>query len=353
MKSTISDNRQLFNIKTLVYGKTYEEMLEGETAIFAEDETTSIASALPFADMPKKFEIIHKMNGVLYTSFSTIEKDQILNQMEKDYTPEVVNIWKGTVDSCDCIEGVNLRINIDEQSLIQRDGLTWVHHDNIYAVSPEELACNCSCTGTKPVYANNVMTKLLAQKVNAANSPFYEAEIEDEDGNLITDVDTFIEDNLEVNTDDDADNDGQKLVLVIKGKKSPALQYRFFEINEVYPRGVRLHPGMVVNGKKNIAFTETQKLAYEIGAGYDLMSEEWNNMSNYTTLNHYTKYSDGLPNPNVTFQFENYKNYHTLTFEYMTRKVERNNGDRRFFLVLMGTTEDAVYADLKTMFIPV
>jgi hypothetical protein len=219
--------------------------------------------------------------------------------MKKDYTAEVVNIWKGTVDSCDCIEGVNLRINIDEQSLIQRDGLTWVHHDNIYAVSPEELACNCSCTGTKPVYANNVMTKLLAQKVNAANSPFYEAAIEDEDGVVITDVDAFIAANLVVNTDDDDTNDGKKLVLVIKGKKSPALQYRFFEINEVYPRGVRLHPGMVVNGQKNIAFTETQKLAYEIGAGYDLMSEEWDNMSNYTTLNHYTKYSDGLPNPNV------------------------------------------------------
>ena len=92
-------------------------------------------------------------------------------------------------------------------------------------------------------------------------------------------------------------------------------------------------------------------MAYEIGAGYDLRAEEWENMNYYTNLNGFAQLSDGLPSGLVKYQFENATNYDTLTFEFYTDKVERNNGDKRLFGVLLGVKDgNAVFATLKTIF---
>lgn len=393
MKSTLADNKQLFNVKAIAtVGLTPDAIPDNTLGVI--DESTNL-TVVPgnFAALPDKFRFVAKMNGKVYYSFDVIEKAKIQNKIAKDYKAEAVNIWETTIESCNCIDGVQLVLNIDEASLIATDGLTWTHRDFVVEVSPQELKCFCSCDGQKGTYENNVLTMLLVDKINKSESPFYEAEASldisgidtgstlpvsdqaqadlflktDTDAGLyiydgstwvligtsagvITDMTTFVEVNKDNNTDDDPSNDGPLLTLVIKGKPQPAPNYNDLEVNYIYPRGVKLNPGLSIDGKFNTVFTETQGLSYEIGAGYDLRAEEWENMNYYTNLNYYPRLSDGIAAPGLVYQFENGVNYNTVTFEFFTDKVEKNNGDKRLFGVLLGTSVGGVYASLKNMF---
>lgn len=393
MKSTLADNKQLFNVKAIATAGLTPDAIPDNTLGVINESTNLTVVPANFAALPDEFRFVAKMNGKVYYSFDVIEKAKIQNKIAKDYTAEVVNIWETTIESCNCINGVQLVLNIDEASLIARDGLTWTHRDFVVEVSPQELKCFCSCDGQKGAYENNVLTMLLVDKINTSDSPFYEAEATldisgvdtsgtlpasgQEQGDLylktgtgaglyiydgsawvligtstgsVTDMATFVEVNKDANTDDDPLNDGPLLTLVIKGKPQPAANYNDLEVNYIYPRGVKLNPGLSIDGKFNTVFTETQDLVYEIGAGYDLRAEEWENMNYYTNLNHYTRLSDGIAAPGLVYQFENGVNYNTVTFEFFTDKVERNNGDKRLFGVLLGTSVSGVYTSLKNMF---
>ena len=166
----------------------------------------------------------------------------------------------------------------------------------------------------------------------------------------LTNVQAFVDANKAKNTDDDTNNNGPLLDLIIKGKLMTGNQYRDLDVNYVSPRGVKLNPAIVIDGKNTVPFVQTQALRYEIGAGYDMRAEEWENMNNYTTLNYYPRLSDGVQSSELTYQFENSTNYNTVTFEFYTDKVERNNGDKRLFGVLLGTSVSEVYTSLKNMF---
>lgn len=351
MKSTLADNKQLFNVKAIaVAGLAPTAIPEGQLGVI--DEATGL-TVVPanFTALPERFSIISKLDGKVYYSFDTIEKAKIKNQIAKDYVAPQINIWETVIESCNCIKGVQLNLNIDEASLMQRDGLTWTHRDSFVEVSPQELKCFCNCSGEYPIYENNVMTMLLAQKVNGVESSFYEAEVWNaDDDSVITDVKAFVESNKAVNTDDDDTNDGPLLKLVIKGKPQVAPNYNDLEVNYIYPRGVKLAPALTIDDKVSTTFTETQELVYELGAGYDMRAEEWDNFNNYTDLNYYTRLSDGIQNPNMKYQFENSTNYNTVTLEFYTDKVERNNGDKRLFGILFGTSVTGVYNSLKAMF---
>lgn len=354
MKSTLADIKQLFNVNNIAYNTNIDALIDGQVGIFPEDTNVSVATGTTFASLPDKIRIISKLDGKVYYSFDTIEKSKIFNQIAKPYQSEQVNIWKGLIDHCNCIDGVQLKINIDEQSLIQRDGLTWTHSDTIVEVSPQELSCYCSCDGTKPVYENNILTKLLYDKINASNSPFYEAKVQLEDGTPVPDVADFVEDNKAVNIDSNTANDGLKLVLVIQGKLSTPRSYKDLDVNYVYPRGVKLTPSLRINNEKSVAFTQVQPLRYEIGAGYDLRAEEWENMNHYTTLNYYPQLSDGIANSDLNYQFENKKNYNTLTLEFDSKKSGLEDvpeGRYKKFGVLFGTTSLPIYNALVAMFI--
>ena len=400
MKSTLADIKQLFNVTNIAYNTNMNALAEGQFGIFPEDSEVSVVTGTTYATLPAKIRIISKLNGKLYYSFDSIEKARIFNQAVKPYQTEQINIWKGIIDHCNCIDGVQLKINIDEQSLIQRDGLTWTHSDSIVEVSPQELLCFCSCDGTKPVYENNVLTQLLNDKINASKSPFYESQVELPITSLVTyanqaalntavptpatgalaivtgegvkqyngtawvvigtvlgvltDVATFVTLGKTVNTDANTTNDGLKLTLVIKGKLSASGTYADLDVNYVYPRGVRLNPALRINNEKSIVFTQTQGLRYEIGAGYDLRKEEFDNMNFYTNMNFYPQLSDGIASSNLTYQFENKKNYNTLTFEFDSKKSgleDVHDGRYKRFGVLIGTTSTTLYNELVAMFV--
>lgn len=401
MKSTLADIKQLFNVKAIAYNTNINALAEGEFGVFPEGSETSVVSGTTYATLPDQFRIVSKLNGKLYYSFDTIEKVRMFNQQSKSYVSEQVNIWEGLIDHCNCINGVTLKINIDEQSLIQRDGLTWTHSDFVVVVSPEELLCFCSCDGTYPVYENNILTQLIYQKIIAMNSPFYTASVKVSVASLttyanqaaldvavpapatgalaivtgaglkqyngtawvvvgsvagvLTDVATFVETNKAVNTDSNTANDALKLTLVIQGKPQSAGTYRDLEVNYVYPRGVKLNPVITVNNEKTVTFTQTQALRFEVGAGYDLRAEEFESISLYTNLNFYPRLSDGIQNPELVYQFENATNYNTITFEFGSKKSGLEDvpeGDYKKFGVLFGIEDNTMFTELVDMFIP-
>jgi len=345
MKSTISDNRQLFNAKTIAYGKTPDQLANGEFGIYDVNGNTSIATSVDtFAELPAKFRIISKYNDKVNYSLEDIDKTKIFNKTFKTYNPETVNVWQGLFTSCDCTKSVYLNIHVNEDALMRRDGMTWTHRDYVFEITPQELSCLCDCNG-KAVYDNNVITKALFDKIKANNSPYYTAEVWTiNDGgakidNLATSaaIKAVIDANKAVNTDSDLTNEGPRFVLVIKGLPQTRKVYRDLEPSYVYPRGVVLNPAGLINDNVPVKFIETQDIRYENGAGYDMRHEEWENMSNYSEINHYTQLSDGLAAPELIYQFENNKNYDVLTFEYDSPKTERaGSADMKRMMIIIG-----------------
>lgn len=395
MKSTLADNKQLFNVKAIAAaGLTPEAIPEGQLGIIDVSTGMTVKPA-NFAALPKEISLISKLGGRVYYSFDVIKKENIRNAVKQDYKEPEINIWSTTVKSCNCMEGVMLVLNIDEASLIDRDGLTWTHRDFIVEVAPQELKCYCDCSGKNPEYENNVLTKVLVEKIEAVKSPFYEAEARidltgvtsgagapptsGEEGDvylrngatapglyandgtvwvlvgdvngIITDMEAFVETFKGINTDEDSEKKGPLLELVIKGKQQEAPDYHDIEVNYTSPRGVRLNPALLIDGLTATKFVEEQELAFELNSGYDLRAEEWENFNYYTNLNYYTRLSCGLPNPKMVYQFENDMHYNVVNFEFFTDKVERNNGDKRLFGVLLAASETSVYNDLQSIFI--
>jgi hypothetical protein len=381
----------VLNVKALASsGLAPEAIPEGQLGV-VDISTNQTVALSDFASLPDEFVFISKINGKVLFSLDTIKKSTIKNYASNAYQAEAVNIWQTTIENCDCINGFQLNVNIDEASLMQRDGLTWAHRDFVVDVAPEELTCKCACDGKNPTYENNVITEVLADKVNALESPFYEAEVNldvsgvtavadadslpgtpdqgdlviqedtDElkmydgsawvvvgtDAGLITDVATFIAINEAVNTDGDEATDGPKLIFVLKGKPQPAPIYNDLEVNYVYPRGVKLHPAIMINGVKAITFSETQALQHELGAGYDLRAEEFDSISLYTDVNFYPQLSDGIKNPKLVYQFENNTNYNTVSFEFDTQKVRRaGEADQKRFAVTLGTANGSIFSTI-------
>lgn len=363
MKSTLADVKQLFNVKNIAFGVAMDALADNQLAIFAEGSNTSIAQNTTFNTLPDKFFIVAKLDGKAYYSFETIEKAKIQNVAATPYQAEQVNIWKGLIDNCACIKDVKLIVNIDETSLMMRDGMTWTHRDIAVVVPTEELNCACDIAGGErdEVLENNIMTKLLVEKVNNLDSDFYFAKAQTAAGEDIENIDTFITENNAEAVGETPAGAKEKIFIVLEGKPQPAGPYRDLDVNYIFPRGVRLMPAAEVDGKviplfggdgqsKPIVFEEVQELKIELGAGADLRKEEWDNMNYYTTLNYRTQLCDGIADPNLTYQFENKVNYNTLALEFRAKKVERNSGEERLFGVLFGTSESTVFTKLKSLF---
>lgn len=356
MKSELSDVRRLINVKSIAYAKTPAQMVNGDLGIFPDGSLTSMVAGTTFATLPDKFRILYKYDGKLRVPQEDTYKAAILDQNFKNYQAELVNRWEGTLTACDCTKVVQVNINIDEDSLRRRDGTTWAHQDFYVEIAPSELTCVCDCTG-KQVYDNNVMTRLLYKKITAVNSPFYTAKVKKSDGtalNTIADIDQFIADNKIVNTDANTTNDSLKLTLVIEGKLQGGKSYRDLDINYTYPRGVRISAVAVINGDTSITFTETQKLQYEHGAGYDLRDEEHRHMNSYTNLYYRMTNSDGTPSADLIYQFENGKNYDVINFQVDTAKVLQagTNEQKREMITMAADAGSATSTQLKAIFVP-
>lgn len=353
MKHTIAVNKQLFNVKDFASGVTLDNLAEGQLGIFAEGSETSVADTVTFSTLPAKFRIISKLGGKVYYSFDTISKDQIRSVKESEYKAPVVNEWEAIVEHCKCINTANLKVGLEEESLMRRDGMTWANTDSS-VVEGQNSVCTIDCTG-KEVYDNHLITRALYKSVKQNASPFYEAYVKTESGDDLADlaaIDAFIATNKDANTDgDDLTAYSDKLVFGLRGKAVGGAAFKDLDANYLNPRGAKLFPSISLNGGEvSIAFEETQELGYEIGAGADLRAEEWESMNYYTNLNHYTQLHDGLAADGLVYQFANGEQYNTVNFEFYTDKVLKNDGDKRSFGVLLATADAGIFTTLKALF---
>lgn len=354
MKHTIAQNKQLFNVKAIANSKTLDTLVDGEFGVFPVDSDTSLAAAAAYADLPNEFRIISRLDGQVYYSFDTIKKSEIRNFQSKAYQASEVNIWETVIEHCDCIKTALVKIGIEEDSLIRRDGLTWTDTDqSVVEGQTQGLTCKGDCTGDE-VYDNHVMTKAVYQKINSVNSPFYLAKVRVEGGAELADlaaIDAFIAAGKDVNTDEDEANNTAKLVLVIESKPATTRNYKDLDVNYIFPRGAKLFPSITLNdGETALEFTEVQEIQYELGAGADLRAEEFDCLSQYTTLNHYPQLHDGIASEGLIYQFENGKEYSTVDFEFYTEKVNKNDGDKRSFGVMLASETPAIFTTLEALF---
>lgn len=391
MKSTIAITKQLFNVKALATAGLLPEAIPNDTVGIVDTSTgLTVTSALP-----AEFTIIGKVNGKPYFSISDIKKSEIKKAYKQDRRVAEPEGWVTTLESCGCMGPVTLTIGIDETSLRLRDGMTWTHRDFVVEVPTAEMACHCSCDGVHKVYENNVMTMLLHNAIQKKNSPFYtSAVIISTDGlptgaaypptpaegdvfiktgttpgvqiykngdwvllatttGVVTDVEGFVEFFKGVNTDSSTTNEGPMLSLAITGKNLPTPNYNDLELNYIYPRGARLSPAITIgkgNNTTTVAFTKTNSLVYEMGAGYDLRREEFESMNFYTNLNYHNRICGGFQSPDLVYQFENQKSYDEVGFEYHSETTLANDGETRLTGVVLATTEASVYTTLKTLF---
>jgi len=349
MKHTIAVNKQLFNAKQIAYSTELDNLADGQLGIFPTDSTQSVAAGTTYATLPAEFRIVAKLGGKTYYSFDDIKKVNMVNFAKSPHSAGQINIWKTIISACECIKSTTLKIEIADVVLNSEEIGAG---DSNTVTAPKELTCNCDCTG-KPVYDNHITTRQLYKKVNAENSPYYEAEIQDLAGTTLTDaqVDAFIAANKAVNTDDDDTNDSDMLVLIIKSKLPTTDGFADIDINHVSPHGVSLTPSLIVNSDIAVLIEEIQNMAFPIGKGCDLREEEFESMSLFTNLNYHVQ--DGrekVASKDLIYQFENGVDYDVINFEFYTNKTNKNDGDKRSFGVSFGTETPAIYTALVNMF---
>lgn len=391
MKSNIADNRQLFNAKAMATAGLTVDAIPDNTLGVIDVATGLTVIPANFAAYPEKSRIVGKVNGSTYFSFAEIEKASIERKNKLPYVAPQTEVWTGTIENCKCTDSVKLSIHVNDETLKNRDGLTWAHLDNYVEVKAAEMRCYCDCTGTAPVYENNVLTSLLVASVNKANSPFYDASakvsvtgvtsgatlpvatikgdqyiktgvnaglyvyttawvlVGAADGTL-TDPMAYTAAYKDINTDNNPANNGKLMSITIFAKAKTTPNYNDMEANYTYPRGTTLRPGLTIDGVVGIQFTKTTSTIFEKGAGYDMRAEEFDNMGYYTQVLHRNLLSGTFLDPKVKFQFENGVNYSSIAFDFSTKKVNSNDGDRRLFGVTIGTSVTAVYNQLVAMF---
>ena len=391
MKSNIADNRQLFNAKAMATAGLTVDAIPDNTLGIIDVSTGLTVIPANFAAYPDKTRIVGKVGGSTYFSFAEIEKASIERKSKLPYVAPQTEVWTGTIENCKCTDSVKLSIHVNDETLKNRDGLTWAHLDNYVEVKAAEMRCYCDCTGTAPVYENNVLTSLLVASVNNANSPFYGARanvsiigvttgatlpvspvvgdqyiktganaglyvytttwilVGDATGALTNPM-AYAQAYKGINTDANTANNGKLMSITVFAKPKVTPNYNDMEANYIYPRGTTLQPGLTIDGVVGIQFTKTTPVIFEKGAGYDFRAEEFDNMGYYTQVLHRNLLSGTFLDPKVKFQFENGVNYNSIAFDFSTKKVNSNDGDRRLFGVTIGTSVTSVYNQLVAMF---
>lgn len=347
MKSIISDIRYMFNVKEVAAGKEATELTAGQVGFYGPDSVQSLTLGA-YADLPEEFQIIGFTGKQYIRTPYVIKKKFIHNLIQKAPTQAQGEIWVGTIDHCDCIHGFELNIHVDETSLMDRDGFTWAHRDKYFGMTADEVDCYCKDGESIAVEDNQRITVALYNKIK--NDPMVSDLYEVAIGAM---VGAEGEEEL-TEVEPDALPEGQSVSLIIKGKILDDGEFGHDPDDYTHLRGVRLMPSISLNGgAKGIAFEKTQDLVYGVGSGVDLRAEEFDNMNLYTDLNFEMRSSDGLLSNKIKYQFENEKEYHTLTFEYDRSKQDRaGEGDMNTVLVLMGSETESVLNTIKTALTP-
>lgn len=341
MKSRIPYIKKIIHVKKFAAADLTLDKLEPGTLAFTDEDLNKTVKPTTLGALPTRAQLVFNLNGKLVQASDLFLRTNVTDVTAKKYTTERVAIYKTIVDCCDCIDTVILNVKVQGSAIAQNIGRDFI--DFAYTVTaPPELNCFCDCSG-KGTYANHIMTYNLLKQIAAKPNPYFTAYARIVDGEELATPEAVlahIEKNKKVNTDDDAKNDTAKLSLHIKAK--PAKAEPFMDDRDVVSnRAFKLIPSVSINGTYNVPFEQTQEPRYEIGAGADLRREEWDNCNNYTTLNYMHRDGDGRINP-IQFQFENGKNYDTITFNASSYKSDKSGeGDRKGTTYVLGMIADS------------
>jgi len=360
MKSTIPDIRQMFNVKSIAGANLKPAAISNNSFGIVDEATNLTVSPTNKSDLPDSMRFVAKVNGRTYFSLDSISKEccALGKGLAKEYAAPAQETWAATISHCDCIRSASLNVHIGDDRLMRIHGMTWADRDFVVALTKEEIEAQCDCKGGEVhgTYQNHIITKLLYKKVLELDSPFYGASVQTASGTgfpTISSLESYIAANKAANTDADPTNDSDMLQLVLRAKLPGDFDYADLDAQYSYPSGTVIRPSVTVNGNHSPVFTKISNHGYRIGYGADLRAEEFESMSLYTNLNHYPQISCGLASPNLVYQFENGKHYHTVSFEASSLKSgleEVHEGPRKRWHILLGTESPSVYNTLKTLF---
>lgn len=334
MITTLPYITQPFYVKKLASaGLTIDKIPEGELGI-VDELTGKTVSAL---DPKKKITFVKTFNGKPLYLVDSINKNFVRNVLVKKYQKEQVQKFKATIDYCSCIKSVNLNITASGNSIYEQTG----QMDAVFGfnqTSPAELDCFCNCSGQQ-TYANHLITFYLYKQILAMKSPYFTAKVTKESGSELTDekaIEDFIKQNKEKNTNDDPADDSEKLSLIIEAL--PQANMVTSPYHRVSNGPLKIVPTISINDTVFVLFEETQKGKAEIGAGLDLMQEEWDNINFYTTANYSHQMENGMFVDDVDYQFKKDGTYDTVTLEFDTDKTYRaGTNEKKSFGLLLGT----------------
>lgn len=348
MITTLPYITQLFHVKKLASaGLTIDKIPEGELGIV--DETTGKTVAA-LAD-GKKFSFVKTFKGKPLYLIDSLEKKYISDVAVKKYQKEQVHKLKTTIDYCSCIHFVNLVINVSGNSVYEEKGKM----DEVYTFSqssPMELECFCNCSGQQ-TYANHLITLYLYKQILAMDSPYFTAKITKESGSEFNDlkaVEEFIKTNKEKNTNDDSADDSERLSLIIEGLPQANKNTKVHE--RIANGPLTISPAISLNNSHFIKFEVVQTPKAEIGAGLDLMLEEWENVNFYTDHNFYHEVENGILMEDIDYQFKKDGKYDTLTLQFDIEKTYRagTNERKSFSLLLAADNGNGVIDTLQNLF---
>lgn len=352
MKHKIAQNRSLIVVDAIKKGSV-------ETALNASTNGTvfikpSTGQGDDVAITDEGYRVLSKFDGKIYQSFGTIRKKDILYVNAKEYKAPVAEVWEAT-PTCQCSnpnKTLKLEINISSPYYENTNGAFNMGNNKFYT-AVDKGKCNydgdCETVG---VYKNHLLVRAIyAEYLAQGGSEYYTMTIK-EGANALADlaaVDAFIATNKAVNTDANKTNNSKPLTIVLTAKIVSPTLYRDLDVNYVYPRGIKLNPVFILDEEQVLKFTQTTKLVQEIGSGYDLKDEERSVMSLHTDLKNYPTLIDGTPSPELVYQVDASKKYHTVTVEYKS-PTSLHAEDYTPVSITFATTDQAVFTKLKTIF---
>lgn len=349
MKQTLSLNRAVIRVDSIATGNVDNVLKQdNNNKTFFVDLSDGAAKETALDAM----RVISRTNGKHYYSFEDILKKNIVKAVAKEYVAPVGEVWEAT-PMCICNKAntmLGLEIGIESPYLESRDGMHWGHKDIFIEVNTNQCGVELDCKKFG-VHQNHLLVRAIYKNyLEGGQSEFYTMSIKHENNNLndLAAVDAWIKSQEAVNIDEEAENNSKPLTIVLTAKVEQGNLYAELENNYVYPRGTKLMPVFKVGDQVVATFTKKTDMKYEVGSGYDLRAEEFDVMSYHTNLNTYPKLSDGTASPELVYQIENNKNYHTVTVEYSTPKTLK--GEEKYFIITFATTETSILNKLKTIF---
>ncbi len=207
-------------------------------------------------------------DNVYFSSGQMIQRNLIRYYTYKQYQQSVPQILDISNFKVDCETEYAIRIEFRNQRIYRLQG------PNQFSKTYNVVTGCCEKCDECGSGDCNELVKLFVDNINLDPQGLVKAEAVDEDGNVVTDIDAFIETNKAVNTDDDPTND---VCLKLRLTAQPLAIRQFCLINAGYynPRDTIMITSLLEGFRCNGTIETFQEPQFEEGSGYDVYQREY------------------------------------------------------------------------------